>query len=225
MTGVQTCALPIFRKQIFLTSKTGQRSRKGAEADLETSLRLMKTSYLDLWQLHGVNTPEDVEKILAPGGALEAAVAAKKAGKCRFIGFTGHADPEYNLRLMRASDAFDTMLMPLHAADTVYLGFENNALPSARERGLGVLGMKIFGNAFLLRAFSVEECVKYTLSLPVSAVTLGFTTQGQLEDDVRVAQSFTPFSGTEMEALRSRARLDRFDVINGPALEYWKRKA
>ena len=113
----------------------------------------------------------------------------------------------------------------LHAADTVYLGFENNALPSARERGLGVLGMKIFGNAFLLRAFSVEECVKYTLSLPVSAVTLGFTTQGQLEDDVRVAQSFTPFSGTEMEALRSRARLDRFDVINGPALEYWKRKA
>lgn len=218
-------AIPPFRKQIFLTSKTGQRSRKGAEADLETSLRLMKTDYLDLWQLHGVNTPEDVEKILAPGGALEAAVAAKKAGKCRFIGFTGHADPEYNLRLMRASDEFDTMLMPLHVADTVYLSFEKNALPSARERGLGVLGMKIFGNAFLLRAFSVRECLEYTLSLPVAAVTLGFTTQGQLEDDVRVAQSFKPLSESEMEALRARARLDRFDVINGPALEYWKRKA
>jgi aryl-alcohol dehydrogenase-like predicted oxidoreductase len=222
---VYGAAIPPFRKQIFLTSKTGQRSRKGAEAELETSLRLMKTDYLDLWQLHGVNTPEDVEKILAPGGALEAAVAAKKAGKCRFIGFTGHADPEYNLRLMRASDAFDTMLIPLHVADTVYLSFENNALPSASQRGLGVLGMKIFGNAFLLRAFSVQECLKYTLSLPVSAVTLGFTTQGQLEDDVRVAQAFKPLPESEMEALRARARLDRFDVINGTALEYWKRKA
>ncbi len=222
---VYGAAIPPFRKEIFLTTKTGQRSRKGAEADLETSLRLMKTDYVDLWQLHGVNTPQDVERILAPDGALEAAVAARKAGKCRFIGFTGHADPEYNLKLLRATDVFDTMLMPLHVADTVYLSFENNALPAAREHGLGVLGMKIFGNAFLLRAFSAQECLRYTLSLPVTAVTLGFTTQGQLEDDVRVAHSFKPLAESEMGALRARARLDRFDVINGPALEYWKRKS
>lgn len=222
---VYGAAIPAFRKKIFLTSKTGQRTRKGAEAELERSLKLMKTDYLDLWQMHGVNLKEDIARILAPGGALEAFEAAKKAGQCRFIGFTGHADPNFNLEMLRSYAGFDTMLMPLHVADTAYLSFEKIALPAAVERGIGMLGMKIFGNAFLLRAFSVRECLSYTLSLPVHAVTLGFSTVGQLEDDVRVAQQFKPLSAEEMEALRTRARSDRFDVINGPALEYWKRKA
>lgn len=221
---VYGAAIPEFRKQIFLTGKTGKRARKEAAAELDTSLRLMKTDYLDLWQMHGVNLQDDIKKILAPGGALEAFVGAKKAGKCRFIGFTGHADPAFNLEMLRSYDGFDTMLMPLHAADTAYLSFEKNALPAAVQRGVGILGMKIFANAFLLRAFSVRECLSYTLSLPVSAVTLGFTTLGQLEDDVRIAQGFKPLPPEEMEALRVRARSDRFDVTNGPALEYWKRK-
>jgi aryl-alcohol dehydrogenase-like predicted oxidoreductase len=221
---VYGAAIPAFRKKICLTSKTGQRTRKGAEAELERSLKIMKTDYLDLWQMHGVNLKEDIARILAPGGALEAFEAAKKAGKCRFIGFTGHADPNFNLEMLRSYTGFDTMLMPLHVADTAYLSFEKIALPAAVERGIGVLGMKIFGNAFLLRAFSVRECLSYTLSLPVHAVTLGFSTIGQLEDDVRVAQQFKPLSAEEMEALRTRARSDRFDVTNGPALEYWKRK-
>ena len=85
--------------------------------------------------------------------------------------------------------------------------------------------MKIFGNAFNLRGFSVRQCLTYTLSLPVHAVTLGFTTQGQLEDDVRIAQNFKPLSEAEMEALRQRARSNRFDVPNGTTLEYWKRKS
>jgi aryl-alcohol dehydrogenase-like predicted oxidoreductase len=220
---VYGAAIPPFRKQIFLTTKSGRRTAAEATAELEESLRLMKTDYVDLWQMHGVNTREDISRILAAGGALEAFVAAKKAGKCRFIGFTGHADPAFNLEMMRSYDGFDTMLMPLHVADTVYLSFEQQALPGAVERGIGLLGMKIFGNAFLLRAFSVGECLRYTLSLPVHAVTLGFTTIGQLEDDVRIAQSFKPLAPDEMEALRARARLDRFDVIHGPALEYWKR--
>jgi len=221
---VYGAAIPPFRKSIFLTTKSGDRTRRGAERELETSLKLMKTDYVDLWQIHGVNRKEDIEQILAPGGALEAFVAAKKSGKCRFIGFTGHADPAFNLQMLRSYDGFDTMLMPLHAADTAYLSFEKGALPAAVERGIGVLGMKIFANAFLLRAFSVRDCLTYTLSLPVHAVTLGFATPGQLEDDVRIAQSFKPLSPEEMTALRSRALSDRFDVVRGPALEYWKRK-
>lgn len=220
---VYGAAIPPFRKKIFLTSKSGVRTRQGAEAELETSLRLMKTDYLDLWQMHGINTKDDVQKSLAPGGALEAFVAAKKAGKVRFIGFTGHADPAFNLEMLRSYDGFDTMLMPLHVADTVYLSFEKNALPASVERGIGQFGMKIFGNAFLLRTFSVQDCLRYTLSLPVTAVTLGFTSPGQLEDDVHIAQNFKPLTSEEMDKLRARAALDRFDVIKGPALEYWKR--
>lgn len=221
---VYGAAIPSFRNNIFLTTKTLKRTRKEAEAELDVSLKVMKTSHVDLWQMHGVNTKEDISKIFAPGGALEAFEAAKKAGKCRFIGFTGHADPGFNVEMLRRYDKFDTMLMPLHVADTAYLSFENAALPAAVEKGIGMLGMKIFGNAFLLRAFSVSNCLRYTLSLPVHAVTLGFCTIGQLEDDVRIAQQFKPLSSEEMMALRKRAEGHGQDIPNGPALEYWKRK-
>lgn len=221
---VYGAAIPSFRKDIFLTTKSGQRSAREATKELEASLRIMKTDHVDLWQIHGVNTEDDVRKVLAPGGALEAFVAAKKAGKCRFIGVTGHADPAFNVQMLKSYDGFDTMLMPLHAADTAYLSFEKNALPAAQARGLGILAMKIFGNAFLLRTFSVMDCLRYTLSLPVTAAVLGFSTPGQLEDDVRIAQQFKILPAEEMDRIRTRAGLDRFDVIKGPALEYWKRK-
>src|SRR5512140_2145614 len=220
---VYGAAIPGFRKEIFLTTKSGARGAREATTELETSLRTMKTDYVDLWQMHGINTADDVRKSLAPGGALEAFVAAKKAGKCRFLGFTGHADPAFNVEMMRAFDAFDTTLMPLHATEAAYLSFEKEALPVAQAKGLGILGMKIFGNAFLLRTFSVADCLRYTLSLPVTAAVLGFSTLGQLEDDVRVARGFTPLSTEETSRIRGRAALDRFDVAKGPALEYWKR--
>ena len=219
---VYGAAIGSFRKNIFLTSKSGMRTRKEAEAELELSLKIMKTDHLDLWQMHGVNLRDDIERIFAPGGAMEAFEAARKAGKCRFIGFTGHADPSLNVEMLRRFDRFNTVLMPLHVTDSVYLSFEKTALPVAAERGIGVLGMKIFGNAFLLRGFSVRECIRYTLSLPVAAVTLGFCTAGQLEDDVRAAQNYKPLSTEEMTALRTRAQSNRFDIPCGPALEYWK---
>jgi aryl-alcohol dehydrogenase-like predicted oxidoreductase len=221
---VYGAAIGPFRKKIFLTSKSGNRTKAGAEKELETSLRLMKTDYLDLWQVHGVNTQQDVDRVLGPGGALEAFVAAKKAGKCRFIGFTGHADPAFNLQMLKGYTGFDTTLMPLHACDKQYLSFAAKVLPAAQKAGLGIFGMKIFGNAFLLRTFSVATCLRYTLSLPVSAAVLGFTTQGQLEDDVRIARGFRPMTAEEVAAVEARAALDRFDVIKGPALEYWKRQ-
>ena len=213
---VYGAAIPPFRKNIFLTTKSGERTRQGAERELETSLKLMKTDYVDLWQLHGVNQKQDMDKFSRPGGALEAFVAAKKAGKCRYIGFTGHADPALNLEMLRNYDGFDTMLMPLHAADTAYLSFEKGALPAAVERGIGILGMKIFGNAFLLRAFSVRDCLTYTLSLPVHAVTLGFPPWASSKTTCASPRTSSPChpnrwrrSGREREAIASTSFGDR----------------
>lgn len=221
---VYGAVLPPFRKHVFLTTKSGKRTRKEAEAELDLSLKLLRTDYVDLWQMHSVGEKvdgkEEIARILGPGGAMEAFEGAKKAGKCRFIGFTGHYDPNVNAALLRlAGDRFDTVLMPLYVSDTLRLSFENIALPEAIERGVGILGMKIFANAFLLRQFSVSDCLRYTLSLPVHAVTLGFSTQGQLEDDIRIAQRFTPLAPDEMAALRKRA-----EALN-PIVEYWKRPA
>jgi len=224
---VYGAVIPAFRKQVFLTTKSGQRTRKGAEAELETSLRTLKTDYVDLWQMHGVNKMADVERIFAPDGAMEAFEAAKKAGKCRFIGYTNCRDPLVHVEMLRHAERFDTALMPLHVADTSFsdspaMSFEKTALPAAVERGVGIFGIKVFGNAFLLRTFSVSDCLRYSLSLPVTAVALGFSTIGQLEDDVRVAQNFTPFSAEERSGLQARASSGKFDTIRGPALEYWK---
>jgi predicted aldo/keto reductase-like oxidoreductase len=211
-------ALAEFRKQVFITTKSNKRDRKGAEEDLATSLKSMRTDYLDLWQVHEIKTLEEVEKVFAPGGAIEAFEAAKKAGKCRFIGFTGHHDPEVHLEMLRRYDKWDTILMPLHIADPLYLSFEKQALPIAVGRGMGIQGMKNFGNAKLLQTFSVRECLNYVLSLPIHCTAVGCTTIGQLEDDVRVAQSFKPIGEEQMAALRQRAV-----QIKGPLLEDWKK--
>jgi predicted aldo/keto reductase-like oxidoreductase len=118
--------------------------------------------------------------------------------------------------------------MLLHVADIFYssspdMSFVRTALPAAIERGVGILAIKVFGNAFLLRTFSVPNCLKYTLSLPgVTACPLGFNTIGQVEDDVRVAQNFKPLSDEEKTALEKRASSKGWDITNGPALEYWK---
>jgi aryl-alcohol dehydrogenase-like predicted oxidoreductase len=216
---VYGAVLPPFRKNVFITTKTTERSGKQAMEELDLSLKRLKTDYVDLWQIHGVEEKEEVEKIMGPGGALEAFEAAKKAGKCRFIGFTGHHDSNVHLEMLKAYERFDTILLPLHVADPGYLSFEKITLPKTIDSGIGVLGMKIFGNAFLLRAFSARDCLSYVLSLPVHSVTLGFCTMGQLEDDVRIAQQFKPLSSEEMNALRTRA-----ESIKGPTLEYWKRK-
>lgn len=216
--------LPAFRKDIFLTTKSGKRTRKEAEADLNSSLTAMKTDYVDLWQMHDVRTKEEIDTILGPGGAMDAFQAAKKAGKCRFLGFTGHFDPAMNLEVLRRCDKFDTIFMPLHVADTAYLSFEKGTLPAAVEHRMGVFAMKVFANAYNLRAFGVPSCLNYALTLPITSAALGFSTIGQLEDDVRIAQKFKPLSNAEMDALRAHASITFREVTYGPGLEYWKRK-
>ena len=210
--------LPAVRKDVFITTKSADRTRKGAEAELHTSLAKLKTDYLDLWQIHAVQSSEDLKKIFAPGGAIEAFEAAKKAGKARFIGFTGHHDPEAHLEMLRLYKEFDTILMPLSPADPAYLSFENKVLPEARKQNLGIQGMKSTANAKLLQSLSVKQCLSYVISLPMHCLALGCTTLGQIEDDVRVAQQFTPYSDTEMAELRAEGA-----KLAGPDLEDWKR--
>jgi len=211
-------ALKGFRKQIFLTTKSNKRTAQEAEAELHASLKALQTDYLDLWQVHEVARLEEVERIFAPGGAIEAFVAAKKAGKARFIGFTGHTDPAVHLELLKRFEQWDTILMPLHIADPLYLSFEKQVLPIAIERGMGIQGMKNFANAKLLQQFSVKECLSYVLSLPIHCTAVGCTTVGQLEDDVRIAQQFKPLDATQIAALQKRA-----ERIKGPLLEDWKK--
>jgi predicted aldo/keto reductase-like oxidoreductase len=216
-------ALAAVRKQVFLTTKSGKRTRKEAEAELDLSLKRLRTDYVDLWQMHGVGESRDVERIFGPGGAIEAFEAAKKAGKCRFFGFTGHHDPHVHVEMLKAYEKWDSILMPLHPADPAYLSFEKIALPAAVERGIAIQGMKNFGNAFLLRVMSVEECLRYVLSLPIHATAVGCSTRGHWADDVRIAQSFRPLARAEMEQLR-KAVHGGVGGATGPALEYWKRK-
>lgn len=215
---VYGAVLQPFRKHVFITTKANNRTRAGAEAELHLSLKHLRTDYVDLWQIHAVGEKKEVEQIFGPGGAIEAFEAAKKAGKCRFIGFTGHHDPYVHLAMLKAYDQFDSILMPLNIADPGYLSFEKLTLPVAVERSMGIQGMKNFANAKLLQSFSVEECLSYVLSLPVSCAPMGCTTLGQLEDDVRFAQQFKPLSSDQMQALRQRAA-----SIQGPYLEDWKR--
>ncbi len=216
-------ALAPHRKQLFLTTKSTQRTAAGARAELEKSLRRLRTDYVDLWQLHSVSTMEDVDRIFAPGGALETFERARKEGKCRFVGVTGHHDPHVLNEMMKRYDGFDTILMPLHAADPSYLSFEKITLPEAVQRGLGIQAMKVFGNAFLLRVLSAKECLDYSLSLPIHCAAVGCSTTGQLDDDLRAARNWRALSADEMDVLRHRAVTEGPGGATGPALEYWKR--
>jgi predicted aldo/keto reductase-like oxidoreductase len=213
------------RKNVFLTTKTVKRTAKEVGEELATSFRLLKTDYVDLWQIHDVRTQEDIDKILALGGAMEAFEAAKKAGKCRFIGFTGHFDPEVHAALLKAYDGWDTVMLPVHAADHAYLSFEKTTLPVAVERGVGVQAIKVFGKAHLLRSLSPTECLVYALSQPgVHVAICGAGTQGQMEDNIRAVQNLRKLTPGEIADVQKRAVVG-LGVQTGPALEYWKKRA
>lgn len=212
------------RKNIFLTTKTMKRTAKEAQEELETSFRRLRTDHVDLWQMHDIRTKEDIETALGPGGAIEAFEAAKKAGKCRFIGFTGHFDPDIHLQMLKSYAGWDTVLMPVHALDHAYLSFENSALPAAIEQNLGIQAIKVFGKAFLLRSLSPTECLQYALSQPgVHVAVCGAGTLGQMEDNIRAVQKFKKLNPEEIANIRKRAIVGA-GVYSGPTMEYWKRK-
>ncbi|MCX6552363.1 MAG: aldo/keto reductase [Acidobacteria bacterium] len=191
------------RKEVVLASKTDDRTRDGSLRLLDQSLRLLKTDHLDLWQLHNVQRDDQVEQIFARDGAIEAMLKAREQKMVRFLGITGHFDPDV---LVKALDRFnfDTILMALNAADKHRLPFQDQLLPLANKKKMGIIGMKIPARDRLLRPDGVatmKDAMSYTLTLPVSTVIIGCKTVEQLEENVAIAKSFKPLPSADMARL------------------------
>jgi len=194
------------RQKIVLMSKAQLRDRDGAMRQLEETLQRMQTDYLDLWQCHEVSTPEEVEQILARGGALEAFVKAKQQGKARHIGFTGHRDPEVHRKMLAGFDGWETVQHPVNLIDPHYLSFIDGVLPEARRRGLGIIGMKsnAMGAIGRNRVAEIGECLRFAWSQPIDTLVSGVETVEQLEQNVLALKSFQPLSPAERKELLSR---------------------
>ncbi|MBI4913443.1 MAG: aldo/keto reductase [Acidobacteria bacterium] len=211
------------RAEAYLATKTHDRSRDGSLKLLEKSLELLQTDRVDLWQLHAMSTLEDVEKVFAKGGAIEAFLRAREQKLVRHLGLSGHTDPEVLAEAIRRFP-FDCVLMAINAADPFHLSFRK-LLDLAVEKRMGIIGMKIPARGRLLSswtppppeqqrgatkvtrggALTIQEALGYVLTLPVSTVILGVDTLAQLEEDVAIARAFTPFSPEQMAALEKRA--------------------
>ncbi len=199
------------RDQSFVMTKvcTHGRDKKIAMRMLEESLRRLQTDHLDLWQIHEVVYDNDPDLIFAPNGAAEALLEAKKQGKVRLIGFTGHKDPEIHLKMLSHDFPFDTVQMPLNCCDATFRSFETHVLPEANRRGIAVLGMKsLGGSGELVRhgAVTPEEGLRYAMSLPVATTISGVDTMQVLDQNLRVAVNFQPLSTEKMQALREQCR-------------------
>jgi predicted aldo/keto reductase-like oxidoreductase len=196
------------REQIFLASKTHDRTRDGSLRLLDDSLKRLRTDRLDLWQLHDLRTRADLDAIFGKRGALEALLQARTEGRVRFLGITGHHDPAILLEAMRRHD-FDTVLVALNAADVHYLPFVTTVLPEADRRGMGVIGMKVYSAGRLIGpgGLQTKEALGYVLSLPgVSTVIGGCSSPAEVEENVGIAREFVPFNRMELSVLEARTR-------------------
>lgn len=198
-------ALKERRKEIFLTSKSHARDRKGALAHLHETLSNMKTDHLDLWQVHDMRTEEEIEEIFGLGGAIEAFVEAKERGLCRFIGVTGHHDPAIISKCIERFD-FDTVLMPVNPAEPHYRSFIDEVIPLAKGREMGIVAMKVYfrGAAAQIAPGRLELFYRYALSHPVSTAVIGCDTVEQLRENVGFAASFAALAEDEKEMLSSQ---------------------
>jgi aryl-alcohol dehydrogenase-like predicted oxidoreductase len=197
------------RDQVFLMTKVCTHGREKALAMqmLEESLNRLRTDHLDLWQVHGVCFENDPELFIRPNGAAEALEQAKRQGKVRFVGFTGHKRPAIHLGMLRTGFPFDAVQMPLNAFDASFLSFEREVVPEVRRRGLAVLGMKPLngaGDAIKGGIVSAEEALRYAMSLPVTTTITGMDSLDVLHQNLKIAQNFQPMSEPEMQALRDR---------------------
>ncbi|HZY89101.1 MAG TPA: aldo/keto reductase [Gemmataceae bacterium] len=197
------------RDKVFLMTKvcTHGRGKGLALKMLDESLRRLQTDRLDLWQVHGVCFDNDPELAYAKGGVLEALDQAKKQGKVRFVGFTGHKDPSIHLDMIKRGYPFDSVQMPLNCLDGSFRSFEKQVLPEANKRGIAALGMKpMGGTAGAVKSGLVkpEEMLRYAMSLPVATTIAGMDSLDVLRQNLRVARGFTPMTDKEMQALRDR---------------------
>jgi predicted aldo/keto reductase-like oxidoreductase len=226
------------RHEAFLATKTHDRTADGSLRLLETSLKLLQTDHVDLWQLHAMSTMEDVKQICAKGGALEAFQKARDQKLVRFLGLSGHTDPEVLAEAIRRFP-FDTVLMAFNAADTWHLPFKKTLLPLAVEKEMGIIGMKIPARGRILTTFhplspekqrgpvkadrpgtlTMKEAMRYTLSHPVSTVIIGVDNLAQLEENIRIARDFLPLNAAQLGALEQKVK-----PVSGQA-SWYKRNA
>jgi aryl-alcohol dehydrogenase-like predicted oxidoreductase len=197
------------RDQVFLMTKvcTHGRDRAVAMQQLEESLRRLRTDHLDLWQVHEVIYENDPDLHFAKGGVIEALDQAKKDGKVRFVGFTGHKSPSIHLKMLAHGYAFDTVQMPLNCFDATYRSFEQQVLPELQRRSIAALGMKSLGGdgqPLLHGVVGPEEALRYAMSLPVATTISGIDSLAVLRQNVAVARGFVPMPPAEMQALRER---------------------
>jgi len=216
------------RSETFLATKTRERTRDDSMRMIETSLKLLQTDHIDLWQLHDIGTMTDVNRIFAKGGAMEALLEAREQKMVRYLGITGHYRPDSLIEAIHRYP-FDTILMAMNAADPHHYSFSEQLLPLAVEKQMGIIGMKIPARGRILSAWTpppieqqqhswegmviaptpgtleMRQAMYYTLSLPVSTVIIGCDSIAQLEENVQLAHDFTPFSQQQMAALTQKA--------------------
>jgi aryl-alcohol dehydrogenase-like predicted oxidoreductase len=201
-----------YRNKVFLMTKIDGRTKAAATEQIDESLLRLRTDHVDLMQFHEVIRLEDPDRIFADGGAMEAMVEAQKAGKVRFIGFTGHKDPMVHLRMLEMAQKhqfrFDAVQMPLNVMDAHFRSFTREVLPLLTQAGIGVLGMKGLGDPYILHSKTVTpiECLHYCLNLPVSVQITGIDTEAILDQALEAARTFRPLSSAEVASLLERTK-------------------
>jgi predicted aldo/keto reductase-like oxidoreductase len=196
------------RKDVFLASKSHERTLDGALGHLEATLKNMKTDFLDLWMVHDVRTIKDVKTIFGPQGAIKAFESAKRNKLIKWIGISGHRNPTI---LSRAIDLFpfDSVLLPINPAEPHYWSFMEEVLPKAEEKGMGILGMKTLSRGVSIKIFgteSIENFLRFALTQSISCIVVGCESIEQLEMNVRIAQTFRPMTKKEQDILLEKAR-------------------
>ena len=210
-----------YRRKVFLMTKIDGRTKASAASQLDQSLQRLQTDHLDLLQFHEILRMEDPDRVFAKGGALEAALVAKQAGKIRYIGFTGHKDPLVHRRMLEVADRhgfhFDTVQMPVNVMDAHFRSFTHQVLPIAAQKGIGILGMKTFGDHFILdhvlnnKLATPVEMLHYSMTLPVSVVITGIDRMEILDQALAATRTFQPFTQDQIAGLLSRTKLAAAD--------------
>ena len=196
------------RKKAFLMTKNCERDYKGSMSNLDDSLRRLKTDYLDLWQFHEMVYDSDPDWVFEKGG-LKAALEAQKAGKVRYIGFTGHKDPSIHIKMLNKPYDWATAQMPVNVMDAHYRSFQKEAVPVCLARDVGVIGMKSLGGGGqrgeipMKTSLTHEECRRYALSLPVSTLVVGVLSMEELKAEIKIARGFKPMSDSDKAVLVS----------------------
>jgi aryl-alcohol dehydrogenase-like predicted oxidoreductase len=196
------------RQRVFLMTKvcTHGRDAKTAMRQLEQSLKRLKTDYLDLWQIHECAYYNDPERHFAKGGVVEALELARREGKVRYVGFTGHKDPQIHLEMLSYKFPFDSCQLPLNGFDATFRSFEQLVLPELKKQGIAPLGMKSLGagQAVKHKAVAPTDALRYAMSLPVTTTISGMDSTRVLRQNLRVARGFKRMSQQEMQAYRTR---------------------